>query len=93
MKRPSYSTATPRIASYVIIRKANKVAFLLWSNTSWKNGFYGLPSGKVEQNESFIAGAIREAKEEIGVDIDATDLKYVHTMHRNDPMCTVNWPG
>lgn len=46
------------------------------------NGFYGLPSGKVEINESFTECAIREAKEEVGAKIMASDLTPVLTMHR-----------
>lgn len=80
----SYDTATPRVASYVIIRKANKIAFVLRSNTSWNNGHYGLPSGKVENDESYTQAAIREAKEEAGITIDPKDLKFVHVMHRNE---------
>jgi len=80
----SYPTATPRIASYVLLRKGNKVAFVLRSNTSWMDDHYGLPSGKVENNEPYTAGAIREAKEEVGVDIKPSDLTFVHVMHRNE---------
>lgn len=47
------------------------------------NGYYGLPSGKVEKNESFVAAAIREGLEEVGVIIKPKNLKYVHTMHRH----------
>lgn len=52
------------------------------SNTSWRNGFYGLPAGKVEKEESFSEAAIREAKEEAGIKIKLKDLKVVLTMHR-----------
>lgn len=79
-----YDTATPYIASYVIFRDGSKVAFVLREHTAWMNDFYGLPSGKVEPHESFTAAAIREAKEEVGVDLKADDLKYVLTMHRGD---------
>ena len=46
------------------------------------NGFYGLPSGKVEHDESFVQCAIREAKEEVGVKLSESQLTQVHTMHR-----------
>ena len=78
-----YDTATPRIASYLIIRREGKIAFVLRENTSWMNGFYGLPSGRVEKGESFSAAAIREGKEEVGITIKLKDLKFIHAMHRN----------
>lgn len=47
-------------------------------------GFYGLPSGKIEVNEAASAAAIREAKEEVGISIKPGQLRHVLTMHRND---------
>ncbi len=78
-----FDTATPYIAAFVVLRKDNKIAFVLRENVSWMKGFYGLPSGKVEKNESFSAGAIREGLEEVGVKLALEDLQYVHTMHRH----------
>lgn len=83
MKTVHYDTATPYIASYVLLRKGNKVAFVLRKNTDWMNDYYGLPSGKVEEDESFTEAAIREAKEEAGVTIAPEDLHMCLTMHRN----------
>jgi len=79
----SYNTAHPHIASYVIIRNdKNQIAFVLRANTSWMNDHYGLPSGKVEEDESYIQGAVREAEEEVGIKIKAEDLKHIITIHR-----------
>ncbi len=78
-----YDTATPYIACFLLLRKDNKVAFVLRSNTNWMNGYYGLPSGKVENGESFTAGAIREGLEEVGVTVTHSSLTHIHTMHRN----------
>lgn len=78
-----YDTQTPYVASYVIVKnEEGMIAFVMRSNTSWMNGFYGLPSGKVEQNESFLHAAIREAKEEIGVEVKVNDLEHAITVHR-----------
>jgi ADP-ribose pyrophosphatase YjhB (NUDIX family) len=49
------------------------------------DNFYGLPSGRVEWDEPFIEGAIREAKEEVGVDIKPEDLRHAITVHRRSP--------
>lgn len=77
-----YDTQAPYLASFVVLRRGNKVAFVLRQNTPWMNGFYGLPSGKVEQKENALEAALREAKEESGVDIKDNDLRHVLTMHR-----------
>lgn len=76
-------TARPYVAAFVIFRdKDGKVAFLLRENTKWMNGHYGLPAGKVEHQESIEAAAIREAKEEVGVDIKPENLKHVLSVYR-----------
>ncbi len=55
------------------------------------NNYYGLPSGKVEKNETFVQAAIREAEEEVGAKLTTDNLKYVHTVHRlaDDPWVDV----
>lgn len=77
-----FDTAQPYIAVYVIFRKNNEVAFLLRQNTNWMDGFYTLPAGKVEKNEPYIAAAIREAKEEVGV--APQEITHVLTAHRHN---------
>lgn len=79
-----FDTASPFVASYVLVRKAGKIAFVLRSNTNWMDNHYGLPSGKIEKDESFSTGAIREALEEIGITIKPKDLRFTHVMHRNE---------
>lgn len=87
----SYNTARPYMACFVLIRKNDRIAFLLRSGTDWMNGYYGLPAGKVEINESLISGTIREAKEEIGVNIEEADLQLVHVTHRKSNDDTLAW--
>lgn len=76
------SVQKPSIVSSVILRKGDLVAFVLRENTTWMNGFYGLAaSGRVEVGESFTQAAIREAKEETGVDLKPEQLRQIHIMH------------
>ena len=70
-------------AAYLIFRrKDGKVLLMRRQNTGYKDGWYGLPSGHVEEGEPALIAAIREAKEEVGVDVEAQDLRMVHVMHR-----------
>ena len=78
-----YTSATPYIASYCILRRDSNIAFVLRSNTGWMDGYYSLPAGKTEWNEEYRTGAIREAREEVGVDIEIDDLAFKHVMHRH----------
>lgn len=74
--------ARTRAAVYIMIKKGNKAPFIKRSNTGYRDGEWAMPSGKVDRGESFSAAAIREAKEEVGVDIHPEDLEYVLTLHR-----------
>ncbi len=87
----TYDTQRPYTASYVLLMKDNKAAFVLRANTSWMNGYYGLASGKVENDESFTQAAIREAKEEVGIDVLPSQLTPVMTCHRREHGDDMTW--
>ncbi|HRN96196.1 MAG TPA: NUDIX domain-containing protein [Candidatus Levybacteria bacterium] len=68
-------------AVYVMLEKDNQVLMLRRHNTGWEDGKYTLPAGHLDGGESVKTAAIREAKEEIGVDISEDDLEVVHILH------------
>ncbi len=78
-----YTSARPYAAAYVLLRKGTKIAAVLREHTGFMDGFYGLPSGKIEYDEPYTVGAAREAKEEVGVDINPKDLRFAHACHRH----------
>lgn len=67
---------------YLLFRKGNKILLLRRCNTGYEDGNYGLVAGHVDGNEAFTTAAVREAKEESGVDINPADLLLKTTMHR-----------
>ncbi len=71
-------------ASYLILMRGDDILLLRRHNTGYRDGEYGLPSGHLEKGESPIETAIREAKEEIGVDISPGDLDFMHVLYRKD---------
>jgi ADP-ribose pyrophosphatase YjhB (NUDIX family) len=47
------------------------------------DGMYSFPAGHLGGDEETLSGAVvREAREEVGVEIDVADLELVHVMHR-----------
>lgn len=78
-----YGSARPYAACFVILMKDDGIAMVLRKNTGWMDDYYGLPAGKLEYGETFTQGAIREAKEEAGVDIKPDDMRVVHVAHRH----------
>ncbi len=51
-------------------------------NTGYEDGNYSLPAGHVEADETVRQTLIREAKEEVGVEIKSEDITLAHVMHR-----------
>ncbi len=50
-------------------------------NTLFGAGQYHVPAGHLEPNETIIDGAIREAREEVGIVIERASLDLAHVMH------------
>ena len=48
----------------------------------WGAGYWALPAGHTEGIESLSDAASREASEELGIQIQPSDFKIVHAMHR-----------
>ena len=55
---------------YLLIRKENEVLLLRRYNTGFADGQYSLVAGCHEKNEPVTAALIREAKEEVGIDLN-----------------------
>ena len=53
-------------------------------NTGFADGQYSVPAGHLDGGETVIAAAIREAQEEVGLQLDAEHIRFSHVMHRMD---------
>lgn len=68
-------------AAHLILYKDDKVLLLRRYQTGWMDGYYALPAGHIDGNETFSTAMIREANEEIGVTIAPQDLEFVNMTH------------
>jgi 8-oxo-dGTP diphosphatase len=50
--------------------------------TGWRDGWYSVPAGHLDGEESVTGATIREVKEETGIDIAREDMTVIHTTHR-----------
>ncbi len=66
----------------ILLDEQDRVLQLKRQNTGYCDGQYGLPAGHVDGNETCLAAMVREAKEEIGINLDEKNLTLEHTMHR-----------
>ena len=66
--------------------KGEEILLQKRKNTGYMDGYYDLSaSGHVEKDESMTSALIREAKEEIGIDIMSEDIEFVTMMHTKTP--------
>jgi mutator protein MutT len=73
-----------KVAVFGVMKRDNQYFLMQRANTGFRDGFYTLPSGHVEMGESPSAALQREVKEEAGVDIDPSNITFVHAMYNTD---------
>jgi 8-oxo-dGTP diphosphatase len=69
-------------AVYLLFQDDDKILLLKRANTGYRDGWYTFPSGHFDGGESAAMAAVREAKEEAGVDIFPSELRLIYTQHR-----------
>ncbi len=70
------------LAIHIFFKKDKHILLSLRANTGYEDGKYSVVAGHVEAGESIIEAGIREAKEEVGVDIAPSHFNIVGSMHR-----------
>ena len=68
---------------YLVLTKDNKILLSRRYNTGFHDGEYSFPAGHLHgEDETLRQAMVREAKEEVGIEVDLADLELVHVMHR-----------
>lgn len=70
------------VAVHIFLLRENSVLLLRRANTGYEDGNYSVVAGHLDSGESVTQAAVREAKEEVGVDLRPADLRAVGVMHR-----------
>ncbi|MEZ0449360.1 NUDIX hydrolase [Cellulomonas sp. ICMP 17802] len=72
-------------AAYLVLRRGGEVLLQLRRGTGYMDGYWACAAaGHVERGESVTAAATREAREELGIEVAATDLAGLTGMHRTN---------
>jgi len=74
---PSFKSAV-----HLFLIRDGKILLLRRYNTGYEDGNYSVVAGHLNGGEKIITAAIREAKEEVGIDIQEKDVEIVQMMHR-----------
>ncbi len=72
-------TATVHI---FLTKNEAEILLLRRFNTGYEDGKYSVIAGHIDGNEEVKAAAIREAKEEAGIEIQPSEIEVVGVMHR-----------
>lgn len=78
------SMITQELIPYIlalIINNNNEVLLLYRINNNYFSNHYGLPGGKIDNNESGKQALARELFEELGIIFASEDVEFVHVMH------------
>jgi 8-oxo-dGTP diphosphatase len=73
------------IAVHVFLVHAGCVLLLQRHGTGFEDGNYGLPAGHLEPGESVTHAAIRECREEVGIELEPSDLHAIGVTHYTSP--------
>lgn len=71
------------MAAYLVLERDGEFLLLQRKNTGYKDGMYSLVSGHVDEGEKFTRAMVREAEEEVGIEIAEEDLEVFEVLHRN----------
>jgi len=66
----------------MVIDEANRILLLRRLNTGFRDGYYDMPAGHLEEGETLRQAALRELKEESGLEATEDDLEFIHLLHR-----------
>ncbi|MRH87488.1 NUDIX domain-containing protein [Nocardia sp. SYP-A9097] len=69
----------------LILTRGDEVLLARRANTGYSDGLWNLPSGKLDAGEDLEAGMIREAWEEIGIELSRKDIRMANVVHYQPP--------
>ncbi|MEI5584147.1 MULTISPECIES: NUDIX domain-containing protein [unclassified Agromyces] len=73
-------------AAYVFLVDGDRVLLQMREGTGYYDGWWAASAaGHVDPGETLVAGAVRETREEIGVEVAESDLEAITAMHRTAP--------
>jgi 8-oxo-dGTP pyrophosphatase MutT (NUDIX family) len=70
------------IAVHLLLTKGYEILLLKRKNTGWMDGYWSVPAGHIEENESIFNALRREVSEEIGLLIKEDGVDGMHIMSR-----------
>lgn len=73
------------VAVHVFLVREHTVLLARRADTGFEDGNYGPPGGHLEPGETLFEAAIRECREEVGVELEPTTLEAIGVTHYTSP--------
>jgi 8-oxo-dGTP pyrophosphatase MutT (NUDIX family) len=78
-------------AVHLFLERDGDVLLLRRFRTGYEDGNYSVVAGHLEGNETVVAAAVREAREEVGLELSPQDIAVVGVMHRLSNDERIDW--
>ena len=72
------------VTVHLFFIKNNQILLSRRYNTGYMDGYYSVPAGHLDGEETVRLAGVREAREEIGVQIDPADMVFAGVFHRHE---------
>ncbi|MBN2387486.1 MAG: NUDIX domain-containing protein [Anaerolineales bacterium] len=70
------------VTVHLLFFREGKVLLARRHNTGYMDGHYSVPAGHLDGGETVTQAALREAREEIGLDLDPAEVRFACVLHR-----------
>lgn len=75
-----------RIAVFAVVENDGQLLLTKRENTGYKDGWYTMPSGHLEDGETVQEAAVRELQEETGLEANVADTEVAHVCHNKEEL-------
>ncbi len=72
------------VTIHLFFFRENQILLLRRFNTGYRDGEYSVPAGHLDGDETVMAAAMREASEEVGLQLDMDNIVFSSVMHRKE---------
>ena len=76
--------ATFPVTVHLLFFRRGEILLARRFNTGYMDGHYSVPAGHLDGGESLTQAALREAKEEIGLDLSPAAIEFACVFHRRE---------
>jgi 8-oxo-dGTP diphosphatase len=72
------------VTVHLFFFREDQILLLRRFNTGYRDGEYSVPAGHLDGDETVMAAAVREASEEVGLQLDVDNIIFSSVMHRKE---------